>query len=302
MFVAVCCITASCKTNSGVSTSGDTATSTGNTATSTTATGTTGTASQNPEAQLSWMLGAQAYTFNRFTFAEAIDKIKSCGLSYVEAFPGQTIGGGIEGKMEPNMPAEKRQQILQMLKDKGVTMVSFGVTGAKDEAGWRELFEFAKAMGLQNITMEPAPEFIPLISKLCDEYNINAAIHNHPTPSRYWNPDVVISAMQGQSKRVGACADIGHWVRSGLDPVECLKKLEGHVIQLHFKDLNEKSKEAHDVHWGQGVSNVDGVLAELKRQNFKGLFSAEYEHNWENNAPDVTASVQYFRQAVTKLK
>ncbi|PSR55588.1 endonuclease [Adhaeribacter arboris] len=290
---AVFCLTVSCKTTSNNSASS---------AASTSAPTSASTASgQTPETELGWKLGAQAYTFNRFTFTEAIDKIKSCGLNYVEAFPGQTIGGGIEGKMEPNMPAEKRNQILKMLQDKSVKMVSFGVTGAKDEAGWRELFQFAKDMGLENITMEPEPEFIPLVSQLCDEYGINAALHNHPNPSRYWNPDVVIAAMQGQSKRLGACADIGHWVRSGLDPVECLKKLEGHVIQLHFKDLNEKSKDAHDVHWGEGVSNVDGVLAELKRQNFKGVLSAEYEYNWENSAPDVTVSVQYFREAVQKL-
>ncbi len=280
--LTVLCLTVSCQTGRNGSSSA-------------------GANNQNPESKLGWKLGAQAYTFNRFTFAEAIDKIKSCGLSYVEAFPGQTIGGGIEGKMEPGMPAEKRNQILAMLKEKGVKMVSFGVTGANDEAGWRQLFQFAQAMGLENITMEPDPKFVPLISKLCDEYKINAALHNHPTPSRYWNPDVVLTAIQGQSKRMGACADIGHWVRSGLDPVECLKKLEGHVVQLHFKDLNEKSKEAHDVHWGQGVSNVDGVLAELKRQKFKGVFSAEYEYNWDNSVPDVTASAAYFREAVQKL-
>ena len=34
---------------------------------------------QNPETKLGWKLGAQAYTFNRFTFFEAIDKIDSCG-------------------------------------------------------------------------------------------------------------------------------------------------------------------------------------------------------------------------------
>ncbi|QNF32537.1 sugar phosphate isomerase/epimerase [Adhaeribacter swui] len=301
--LAVCCLTVSCNTkNNSDSTATSTTTADSTTIALGTADSTGATQGQNPEEALGWKLGAQAYTFNRFTFAEAVDKIKSCGLSYVEAFPGQTIGGGIEGKMEPKMPAEKRQQILKMLQDKGVKMVSFGVTGAKDEAGWRELFQFAKDMGLENITMEPEPEFIPVVSKLCDEFGINAALHNHPKPSRYWDPNVVIAAMKGQSKRLGSCADIGHWVRSGLDPVECLKKLEGHVVQLHFKDLNEKSKDAHDVHWGTGVSNVDGVLAELKRQNFKGLFSAEYEYNWENNVPDVTASAQYFREAVNKIK
>ena len=256
---------------------------------------------QNPEVKLGWKLGAQAYTFNRFTFFEAIDKTDSCGLKYVEAFPGQTIGGGVEGKMDYNMDALTRGKILQRLKQKGVKVVSYGVVGANNDADWMQIFKFAKAMGIENIVSEPNEKYLPLLSKLCDEFKINLALHNHPNPSHYWNPDVVLAAIKGQSKRIGACADIGHWVRSGLDPVECLKKLEGHVIQLHLKDLNEKNnKNAHDVHWGTGVSNVDGVFAELKRQKFKGVISAEYEYNWYNSVPDVTASVKYLRQALKK--
>jgi sugar phosphate isomerase/epimerase len=217
----------------------------------------------------------------------------------VEAFPGQAIGGGIEGKMDYHMDAAKRTKILQKLKEKGIKMVSYGVVNAKGDADWLQLFEFGKAMGLENFTSEPDVKDIPLISKLCDQFKINLAIHNHPQPSPYWNPDIVLSSIQGQSKRLGSCADIGHWVRSGLDPVESLKKLEGHVIQLHVKDLNEKNKkQAHDVHWGTGVSNIDGVIMELKRQRFKGLLSVEYEHNWYNNVPDVTESVNYFRRAL----
>ena len=255
---------------------------------------------QNPETKLGWKLGAQAYTFNRFTFFEAIDKIDSCGLKYVEAFPGQTLGGGLEGKMDYKMDATTRTKILQKLKEKGIKMVSFGVVNADNDADWRQLFMFGKSMGLENFTSEPNEKDLPLISKLCDEFKINLAIHNHPEPSHYWNPDIVLAALKGQSKRIGSCADIGHWVRSGLDPVECLKKLDGHVIQLHFKDLNEKGKNAHDVHWGTGVANVDGVIKELKRQKFKGVLSAEYEYNWNNSVPDVTASVKYFREAVKK--
>lgn len=258
---------------------------------------------QNPESKLGWNLGAQSYTFNRFTFMEALDKIDSCGMKYVEAFPGQTIGGGIEGKMDFHMDAAKRNQILKKLKEKGIKMVAFGVVSANSEQGWDSLFQFAKAMGIQNITSEPKETDIPLLSKLCDKYKVNVALHNHPNPSHYWNPDVVLNAIKGQSSRIGACADIGHWVRSGLDPVECLKKLEGHVKGLHFKDLNEKGKrEAHDVPWGTGISNVDAVMQELKRQKFKGPISAEYEHNWFNNTPEVTQSAKYFREAVGKMK
>lgn len=257
---------------------------------------------KNPEEKFGWKLGSQAYTFNRFTFLEALDKIDSCGLKYVEGFPGQTIGGDIEGKMDFKMEPAKREQILKKLKEKGIKMVAFGVINAASDEDWEKLFQFAQAMGLDNITSEPKESDLPLLSKLCDKYKINIAIHDHPNPSHYWNPDIVIAAMKGQSSRIGACADIGHWVRSGLDPIECLKKLEGHIKGLHLKDLNEKSKSAHDVPWGTGVSNIQGVLAELKRQNFKGVISAEYEYNWLNSAPEVALSAKNVREMVMKMK
>jgi len=261
---------------------------------------------ETPESALGWKLGSQAYTFRLFTLAQALDKIDSCGLKYVEGFPGQDIGGGVEGKLDYHMDAAKRQQVLKLLKDKGITMVSYGVVIPPNNGDpaqeWRQIFEFAKGMGLENITTEPRNEDLSLVSNLADEYNINVAFHNHPNPSHYWNPDTVLNAIKGRSRHLGACADIGHWVRSGLDPVECLKKLEGHIIELHFKDLNEKSRDAHDVPWGTGVSNVDGVLAELKRQNFKGLFSVEYEYAWEHSTPLVTESVKHFREVANRLK
>ena len=79
------------------------------------------------------------------------------------------------------------------------------------------------------------------------------AIHEHPKGhSIYWDPDSVLAAIKGRSPLMGACTDVGHWMSSGLDPVECLKKLDGHIICLHFKDLNEMAR-AHDVPWGTGI-------------------------------------------------
>jgi sugar phosphate isomerase/epimerase len=260
-------------------------------------------AQDRPEEKLGWKLGAQAYSFRLFTFFDAIQKVDSCNLKYIEAFPGQTIGGGIEGKMDFNMPAEKRNQILALLKDKGITLHAFGVVRADSPESWRQLFVFAKAMGIKNINSEPKESDLPLIGKLANEFKIKVSIHNHPKPTHYWNPEVVLNAIKlANSKYVGACADIGHWVRSGIDPVEGLKQYKGHLNHLHFKDLNEKSLKAHDVHWGTGVSDIKAVMQELKNQKFKGMLSAEYETNWETNSEDIAISAANFRNIVKELK
>lgn len=254
--------------------------------------------------KLGWRLGSQAYTFRLYTFFEAVDKVASMDLNYIEAFPGQAISAGSEEKMGPDMSPEMKKKVQEKLKSAGVKLVCFGVTGAGDEAGWRKLFEFAKEMGIETITAEPGPEQLDYIEKLCDEYEINLAIHNHPKNphSRYWHPDTVLEAVQGRSERMGACADTGHWPRSGLNPVECLRKLDGRVKSLHFKDLNALAPDAHDVPWGTGACDVYAMLSELKRQNFKGVFSIEYEHNWENSIPEIEQGIAYFDLVSTALE
>jgi sugar phosphate isomerase/epimerase len=139
-----------------------------------------------------------------------------------------------------------------------------------------------------------------VVEKLAKEYNIQVAIHNHPGPkSFYWNPDTVLAAVKGRSPLLGACADVGHWVRSGLDPVECLRRLEGRVIALHFKDLDQATLSGHDVPWGTGVSNTKGMLQELKRQSFRGAICVEF--NWENSVPEIAKSVEWFNATCAEL-
>ncbi|MBD2753485.1 sugar phosphate isomerase/epimerase family protein [Spirosoma validum] len=261
------------------------------------ASATTLLAQKGPEDKAGWKLGAQAYSFRLFPFAEALRKIDSCGLKYVEAFPGQPIGGGGEAKMDFTMDAATRQAVKSLLNDRGLTIVAYGVVNPKTDDEWKTLFEFAKDMGILNINSEPTPEQMPLVRKLADQYKINVALHNHPKPSRYWHPDTVLAAI-GNSKYVGSCSDIGHWVRSGLDPIECLKKLNGHVLGMHFKDVKKDTPEGkyHDVVWGTGDSKVEQVIAEMKRQKFKGPISAEYEYHWENNGPEIAESVKNFRK------
>jgi len=251
---------------------------------------------------LGWKIAVQAWTFNKFSFAQAVEKTKALGLNYIEAYSNQPLGEGYDGTTNYNEGPEARKAMKEILEKNGVTLINYGVVSADSMAQWKEIFDFAKEMGIQTLTAEPKPEQMDSLSKMCDAYGINIAIHNHPQPSFYWNPDKVLENIKGQSPRIGACADIGHWVRSGLDPVECLKKLEGHIISIHFKDIEKKDPEAHDVIWGTGVCNIDGVLQELHRQGYQGTFSIEYEYNWENSMPDIEASLKYFNKVVSTLK
>src|SRR3954451_1009703 len=104
-------------------------------------------AQQTPEG-LGWKLGTQAYSFRLFTLEEALNKADSIGIKYVEGFPGQKIGAGIEGTLDYKMPASRIDSVLQLFKKKGIAIVSYGVVTPQSEADWNQLFQFVKGMGL----------------------------------------------------------------------------------------------------------------------------------------------------------
>lgn len=246
-----------------------------------------------------WTLGVQTWSFNRFTLFEAIDKTRALGLSSIQAYPGQKISAEMDAGFGPDSTAEQKQAVKDKLHDAGVAIDSFGVTGiSSDEATARKLFDFAKEMGIQTIVSEPEFAQFDLIDKLCQEYRINLAIHNHPKPSRYWNPDTVLAVCEDRSKWIGACTDVGHWVRSGLDPVDCLKKLQGRIHDIHIKEIDD----GHDIVWGTGQGRMKGILEELHRQGYKGTFAIEYEYHWENNSPEIRQSVAYFNSIAETLE
>jgi sugar phosphate isomerase/epimerase len=254
--------------------------------------------------KLGWRLGCQAYSFNRFTFYEAVEKIASLGLHYVEMYPGQTLSQEKpDVRTNESMSADVRKALLSRLADADVKLVCYGVCGLpNDEEACRRTFDFAKDMGIETIVSEPPFEAFDVIEKLCDEYRINVALHNHPEPSRYWNPDTVLQQCKGRSKRIGACADTGHWMRSGIDPLDAVKKLEGRIISFHFKDLNKYGRQgAHDVPWGTGKANVRAILKEVRRQGLEAVFSIEYEHNWLESLPEIAQCVEYFDEVAAEL-
>lgn len=253
--------------------------------------------------KLGWTLGCQAWTFREMTLSETLDTLNGLGIRYVEIYPGQPFSPENKAKFDHNAPPELVEQFLAKCKSANVTPVNYGVVAlSKDEATSRKVFDFAKRLGLQTIVSEPPKDAFDTIDKLAGEYQINVAVHDHPKPSTYWNPETVLEVTKDRSPRVGACADVGHWYRSGLTPVDCLKQLQGRIISLHFKDIDRPERRGEDVPWGTGKCDVPAMLAEIKRQNIHPVFSIEYE---TGKGPElrenVAKCIEYFSQQATKL-
>jgi len=254
-------------------------------------------------------IGCQAYTFNRFSVFEAIEKTAQAGGKVIEFYPGQKLTPDQpDVKWDHNASPEMIQKVKDKLAQHRLKAVNYGVVGIpKDEAGARKIFEFAKKLGLYAITTESA-ESIDTIEKLVKEYDVRVGFHDHPkradTPSyRMWDPHYILSLVKDRDRRIGSCADTGHWLTSSVDPVDALKILEGRIISSHLKDRNVLGDPGHhDVPYGTGVGKIKEILDELKRQGFEGNISIEYEYNWENSLPEVTQCISFVRDYTAAKK
>ncbi len=246
-------------------------------------------------------VGCQAYSFNRFTVFEAIEKNAATGSKVIEFYPGQKLSkDDPKAKFSHDSPEDVIATVKAALAKHGVKAVNYGVVGIPtDETGARKIFEFAKKMGIYAITTESVTS-MDMIEKMVKEFDIAVAFHNHPKREKnpdykVWDPNYVLSLVKNRDPRIGACADTGHWATSGLTPLDCVKILKGRIVSVHMKDRPAIGPGQHDVPFGTGALNLKAVLDELKAQGFKGNVSIEYEHNWENSVPEITECIKFFR-------
>lgn len=250
--------------------------------------------------------GCQIYTFKEFPVLEALGKIAASGGKTVEFFPGQKLNGGDDKtKFDQNTTVEQRAPVKAKLKELGLTPVGFGVVGGlgKDEENTRKVFEFCKDMGIGMVVAEPfeTKEAFDLIEKLVKEFDIKMAIHNHPKKPldrsyKYWDPEYVMSWVKDRDPRMGSCFDIGHFVRSGVKPVDAAKILKGRIMDSHVKDLDAFGvREAKDQIWGTGKSDIPATLNAFAEQGFFGPLDVEWEKDWLTSQPDVTKCLEWLK-------
>jgi sugar phosphate isomerase/epimerase len=257
--------------------------------------------------KLGWKVAIQCWTYNNLTLFDALDSIQSLGVHYVEMLSYQTVSKDIPQKSGPDMDKACLDKLKAKLKETGITAIAIWVDPfPKDEANLRKLFAWANELGIETITTEPDPDnkvAMELTSRLCKEYKLKIAVHNHPKKSnndsyKFWDPDFALSVVKPYFPQIGMCTDVGHWYRSGLASLECLKKVDGYINSVHFKDLNEQKE---DVPLGTGILNASTLLAELKRQKFKGVLTIEYESWGSKQHAEIVQCVEFLNEEAKKL-
>jgi len=249
--------------------------------------------------RLGWRLGCCAYSFNRFTFYETLDKVAALGLQYLVGFSWQKLSPDKpDALFTETMSAAQRREAIQRLADSGLKMPGCYFNKWEDLDSCRRLFDFAAELGMEFVVGEPPTAKLDMLEKLCDEYTINLAIHNHARPTPNWQPETVLKMLEGRSPRVGACCDTGHWARSQLDPVATLRLLAGRIITFDLKDVDASGK---CVPFGTGTAKIRDILVELHRQRFQGVLGIEYDSPTADPEKEIAQSIEFFNKTTDEL-
>ncbi len=250
------------------------------------------TAEEPADPYRGFKMGFQSYSLRGFDVKKALATTHALGIRYWETFPGHIKAGTL-----PKYIAEQKE----LLAANGVTLLAFGVVGFDaNESKAREVFDFAKLMGIQSLSADPQKNeaTFKLLDKLVDEYGVNIAIHNHGPKASYDKIADVVQWVKDRHPRIGACVDTGHYLRSRENPVEALERLKDRVFGVHLKDV--KDATVFKI-LGEGDLDLAGCLKVLQQMQYKYCLALEYEENPTNPVPDIEICLQNVRKAIQAL-
>ncbi len=215
--------------------------------------------------------GIQTWTLRNLKFDQVVEFAVKHGVKNLELIPNHINAA------DPKEVAEKKA----ILEKNGLQAYTFGVAQmGLDKEKNRQLFEFAKKMGMKLIIIEPSDyKSFDNIEELVKEYDIKVAVHNHGIRSPYGNPAVLKNLLQHRDRRLGVCLDAGWITAAGFDAAKVFRDHDGRVYDIHLKDKKVEpalgDTASTDTQIGQGNANLKGLIAELKKSNWHGVMAAE---------------------------
>ncbi|MDF2724151.1 MAG: sugar phosphate isomerase [Paenibacillus sp.] len=229
-------------------------------------------------------LGVQSYCFRKFSNEQIVDALAVCGLQRLEICK---VHFNIEVDNDPD-------RLLDLYRSHGISFNSYGINAFEnDEAKARALFEFAAKAGVSIIGAKPSPDAYDMLGRLCDEYSIKLAIHNHGKKDQLYGTCAQLEAALAKApESIGLCLDTGWLIDAGEDPVAAVQRFAGRVYGVHFKDFAySESGERLEAVLGEGSLDVAGVVRALKQTGFSGYASIEYEGEPNDPVPNIKRCV-----------
>jgi len=256
-------------------------------------------------------IGVQSYSFRTLpSVDDAIKAMTSIGLSLCEISQGHFEPANLRGKegrealrkFRVETPIAHFRGIADKFKSAGITLYALNYS-FRDDFSDEEIargFEMAKAMGVKCITASATISVTKRVAPLAEKHRMVVGMHGHDNlkdPNQFARPESFEKAM-AESKWIGVNLDIGHFTAAGYDPVEFLQKYHDRIVTLHIKD--RKKNQGPNTPFGEGDTNIKGVLQLLKAKKWPIPANIEYEYKGEADPEtEVRKCFEYCKAALS---
>jgi sugar phosphate isomerase/epimerase len=229
------------------------------------------------------MIGAQTYSFRELPSLDGcIRGMQEVGLGYAELWEAQVAPRGDKlAAWRTNPPIDEIRAVHKKFDDAGIELYAYNYSFRDDftDEQIEQGFLMARALGVSRITASSNVDISPRVDKYAQQYGIYVGYHNHDSmkPNEFSTPDDWKQALAGRSTYTGINLDIGHFTAAGFDPVAFLEEHHSQILTLHIKD--RKKNHGANMSFGEGDTNIKGVLQLLKTKKYPIPAMIEYEYN-----------------------
>jgi sugar phosphate isomerase/epimerase len=251
-------------------------------------------------------IGAQSYSFRELpdsSIDAVIDAYKRCALGYAELWQGHLEPKDRDraAAWRKNPPFGEIKAVRARFDAAGVVLYAFYYSFREEfsDAEIENGFKIARALGVRRITTSANLSTVRRIDRFAQRYKTYAGMHNHSEirDNEFARPEDFAQAMSGTSKYIAVNLDIGHFTAAGYDPVEYLRRYHQRILTLHIKD--RRKNQGANVPFGEGDTDIHGVLNLLRTKKYKIPAMIEYEYPGNSDpVTEVKACYDYLRRAL----
>ena len=226
---------------------------------------------------MEWQVGVSLGSFRADTFMDAARKAEALDLAVFEGDSAQKVSLQIPKNLDYRLAPGERNGVRERMFALNVRMPVYLMEAvSEDEAIAPKQFEFAKALGVETIAVERIPQSLPAIEKLADEYGVNLALSGPPK--------LVLEALEGRGRRIGAYADLGKWAQQGVAPAEGISLVGDRLMAIRVGDR----------------STFPAIVNELNRRSLKPAIIVVASGS-PDAAVDLRRSLEAFERAVQPI-
>ena len=204
-------------------------------------------------------LGVASYSFRQFSRPEAIGMMKKLGTSYVNLKSYH---------LPMDTPPEQLVIARQEFEEAGLQIIGGGIFHIREneENKIREIFDYAKTVGIPLLVVSPTRENLPLLENFAVDYNLKVAVHNTgPGAPAFADVKDVIKAVKGMDAHLGLCLDVANAVRTEGDVVQTIIRAGHRLLDVQMKDLKDPTARRSLCPVGNGVMPVVEIFKQLKK-------------------------------------